>query len=213
MIASIYELSTNSNEISVSNLPNSFKDLTKQVLGAAEVNPIKTGSLEEQIEKFLKKSLCQSEGIIGGISKQQSRRKSFKSNDFEVENDGKDRKQRENFNDRITELMGLIPQEFLLIDKHELMLNEDRDLTKSSINSDAKPYKGQILTNSVRYINYLQDRIDKNNQIEVELMSELETLNPTYSSSLTSAEIALGDIGVGKYSDQYFIDVLQRSSI
>jgi hypothetical protein len=114
-----------------------FEDLTKQVLKTNEVNPIKAGSLEQHIGMVLKKPLCRGAGISGGISKKQSRRNSFKSNESEDEEDGKDRKRKKNVNDdRINELMGLIPQEFFLIDKHESMLSEYEELIKSFSNAD-----------------------------------------------------------------------------
>lgn len=101
----------------------------------------------------------------------------------------------------------------------ELTSRDDEDgAAKSTGTKDGKPNKGQILTKSVEYIQYLQNLIDDNNRKEVELLLRLKNLkmqqqgrgNVPLSADPTSAEIALGEIGVGPHSRKYFEEVLYQ---
>ena len=68
----------------------------------------------------------------------------------------------------------------------------------------------------------MQNSIDENNRKEVELIMRLKTLElkasnqPTQNIPIrigyTSAEKALGEIGVGPCSEQYFKDVLVKAA-
>lgn len=110
-----------------------------------------------------------------------------------------DRKRRDNMNEKIQELLSLIPQPFF---------DEGKD--KSSGTKDGKPNKGQILSKSVEYINHLQGAIDSKNRAEVELSIKLRNLEianniPVYQRLNllhTSAEIGLAKIGVGPLAEQ-----------
>ncbi|ODQ58097.1 hypothetical protein WICANDRAFT_21804, partial [Wickerhamomyces anomalus NRRL Y-366-8] len=104
-----------------------------------------------------------------------------------------ERKRRDNMNEKIQELLTLIPQEFF--DDHK---------DKSSGTKDGKPNKGQILTKGLEYIQDLQNKIDENNRKEVELILKLKNLSVVKNHQITdmnlnntSAEIVLGEIGVG----------------
>ena len=99
--------------------------------------------------------------------------------------------------------------------------NEIAAAMKNSGTKDGKPNKGQILTKSVEYLQYLQNLIDENNHKEVELIMKLRTLelrsqnkssNIPINVGTTSAEKALGKIGVGPMSEEYFKNVLVRSA-
>ncbi|GMF58660.1 unnamed protein product [[Candida] boidinii] len=102
-------------------------------------------------------------------------------------------------NEKIQELLSLIPQPFF---------DEGKD--KSSGTKDGKPNKGQILSKSVEYINHLQGAIDSKNRAEVELSIKLRNLEianniPVYQRMNllhTSAEIGLAKIGVGPLAEQ-----------
>ncbi|ODV87368.1 hypothetical protein CANARDRAFT_189563, partial [[Candida] arabinofermentans NRRL YB-2248] len=105
-----------------------------------------------------------------------------------------DRKRRDNMNEKIYELMKIMPAK---------LFEERKD--KSSGTKDGKPNKGQILTKTVEYINYLQAQIDEKNRKEVELSIKLRNLeiesNVPVAERMnllhTSAEIGLAKIGVG----------------
>lgn len=126
------------------------------------------------------------------------RRKSIarSSNDDENDDDSEDRKKRDNMNDKIQEMLHLVPEAYFV---------ENKD--RSSGTKDGKPNKGQILTKGVEYIQDLQNKIDENNRKEVELIWKLKKLikansgNPVDLGGLnlnnTSAEIVLSEIGVG----------------
>lgn len=178
----------------------------------------------------------------GGISKPQSRRnsthiKSREGSDNEDDDDqndkdvGNERKRRDNINDKIQELLTLIPSEFFQSNtdsntkagtKVAKENSPDEDSMKNSGTKDGKPNKGQILTKSVEYLQYLQNLIDENNRKEVELIMRLKTLELKTSNRLkgnipirvgyTSAEKALGEIGVGPCSEEYFKNVLIKSA-
>ncbi|GMG44443.1 unnamed protein product [Ambrosiozyma monospora] len=110
-----------------------------------------------------------------------------------------DRKRRDNMNEKIQELLELIPKSFF---------EDSKD--KSSGTKDGKPNKGQILSKSVDYINWLQAQIDERNRKEVELSIKLRNLeisnNVPVSKRMnllhTSAEIGLSRIGVGPLAEQ-----------
>ncbi|EGW32449.1 uncharacterized protein SPAPADRAFT_61516, partial [Spathaspora passalidarum NRRL Y-27907] len=192
----------------------------------------------------IKKQLSQSlQGIggshnTGGISKPRSRRNSaiIKSNQGSDNEDdkfdqGNERKRRDNINEKIQELSTLIPAEFfqdttkagspdVTKEGSEGMGDTEEDVNnavKIAGTKDGKPNKGQILTKSVEYLQYLQSLIDENNRKEVELILKLRTLElkkNNHSSDVpirigyTSAERALGEIGVGPCSEEYFRNVL-----
>ncbi|ODV97230.1 hypothetical protein PACTADRAFT_29373, partial [Pachysolen tannophilus NRRL Y-2460] len=103
-----------------------------------------------------------------------------------------ERKRRDNINDKIQELLALIP---------DTVFKDAND--KSTGTKDGKPNKGQILTKSVEYIQFLQNEIDAKNRKEVELIYNLKKLNLTNDNNEfdhTSAEIGLGRIGVGPFA-------------
>ena len=225
----------------------------------------------EEIDEFLnssvdiKRQLSQSFGggsggpaHHGGVSKPQSRRssvyiKSQEGSDAEdnegTEEDkeqGNERKRRDNINDKIQELLTLIPSEYFATPatttnsatgKDESLMKKEASPSAASptdddVNNtvaktgtkDGKPNKGQILTKSVEYLQNLQNLIDENNRKEVELIMKLETLKLKKRNNgkvqdgvpirigYTSAERALGEIGVGPCSDEYFKSVLVKSA-
>ncbi|CAK9436071.1 uncharacterized protein LODBEIA_P06290 [Lodderomyces beijingensis] len=190
----------------------------------------------------------------GGISKPHSRRNSAyikpqETSDAEDNDDddgaggadakdqGNERKRRDNINDKIQELLKLIPSEyFATTQKDEPSRNEpspgEKSPSEEDINNtvsktgtkDGKPNKGQILTKSVEYLQNLQNLIDENNRKEVELILKLESLKLKHKNGgqvqegvpvrigYTSAERALGEIGVGPCSEDYFKNILVRSA-
>ncbi|WEJ93065.1 retrograde regulation protein 1 [Yamadazyma tenuis] len=180
----------------------------------------------------IKRQLSQSLGggvSHGGISKPSSRRGSLvpiRSNDSnsdggeqdDGDDDGHDRKRRDNINDKIQELLTLVPED--LFKDTGVSKDPDDELMRNSGTKDGKPNKGQILTKSVEYIQYLQNQIDENNRKEVELLLKLKSLGVSTSGSSgrdgsighTSAEVALGKIGVGPLSTDYFKKVLVASA-
>lgn len=179
----------------------------------------------------IKKQLSQSfQGTLGGISKPQSRRnsayhvKSDPDDDNDQDNDdddqGNERKRRDNINERIQELLTLLPSECFLDNGQEEFEHESVAGLKGTGTKDGKPNKGQILTKSVDYIHQLQNIIDENNRKEVELLLKLQTLkleaqgkvNVPVSIGTTSAELALSEIGVGPHSEEYFKRVLLEAT-
>lgn len=136
-----------------------------------------------------------------------------------------DRKRRDNINDRIQQLLTMIPAEFFQnyyknhdgIDSEANMVDTPGSVSTPKLSSaaaaakakstgtrDGKPNKGQILTQAVEYITYLQNQVDVRNREEVELIlkvQELSSLTGTIVNSInlenTSAEVALSKIGVG----------------
>jgi hypothetical protein len=127
------------------------------------------------------------------ITKVPSRRKSNKKDDDDDDDDSQDRKRRDNMNEKIQELLSLVPDEYF---------SDAKD--KSSGTKDGKPNKGQILTKGVEYIQDLQNKIDDNNRKEVELVWRLKNLIKAKAVQVndinlnnTSAEMVLAEIGVG----------------
>lgn len=202
---------------------------------------IQTENVDNFLSKSLdiKKQLSQSfqgggAGSHGGITKPTSRRNSVmiksnqgSDNEDEDENQGNERKRRDNINEKIQELLTLIPAELFQdkeTDSNTKEEGEEAEIAAAMKNSgtkDGKPNKGQILTKSVEYLQFLQNLIDENNRKEVELIMKLKTLelqlekralNVPISVGHTSAERALGKIGVGPLSDGYFKSVLVNSA-
>ncbi|KAG0682554.1 hypothetical protein C6P42_002836 [Pichia californica] len=99
-----------------------------------------------------------------------------------------DRKRKDNINQKIGELLQLIPQTFFS-DTSE----------KSSGTKDGKPNKGQILSKGVDYITFLQNEIDARNRREVELTM---LLNQSTHNKHTVAEEMLAKIGVGPLAEE-----------
>lgn len=158
-----------------------------------------------------------------GSQKPQSRRNSAaqikqeNNEDEDDEDQGNERKRRDNINEKIQELLSLIPSGYFQeCNNHE----EDESGIKSTGTKDGKPNKGQILTKSVEYIQSLQNLIDENNRKEVELLLKLQRLkmqqqgktNVPVSVGTTSAEVALGGIGVGPQAKGYFHKVLLEAA-
>ncbi|KAL6449565.1 RTG1 Retrograde regulation protein 1 [Candida maltosa Xu316] len=237
-----------------SNIPNTNDNLTGLNLNKDNFDNLLSGSFD--IKKQLSQSLNNSGSGIGasnsgGISKPHSRRnstyiKSHEGSDNEDDDQGgndkdggNERKRRDNINEKIQELLTLIPADFFqngtnnvpepkpkaattATNKTAKESTPDDDLGKNSGTKDGKPNKGQILTKSVEYLQYLQNLIDENNRKEVELIMRLKTLElkaanqPTENIPIrigyTSAERALGEIGVGPCSEEYFKDVLVKSA-
>lgn len=159
----------------------------------------------------------------GGISKAPGRRNSThvaaedENGDEEQHNE---RKRRDDINERIQELLTLIPPDYFRDSAKEGSAGPEEGSSKSNGTKDGKPNKGQILTQAVEYIQALQNSIDENNRKEVELLLKMKTyqmqqegqLNAPITVGTTSAELALGEIGVGPHSQEYFKAVLARKS-
>ncbi|CAI5757274.1 unnamed protein product [Candida verbasci] len=202
-----------------------------------------SGSLD--IKKQLSQSFSshQPQHSTHGIYKPHSRRnstyvKSHENSDNEEETEenkaeddekdtGNERKRRDNINEKIQELLILIPSEFFDKEPKKSVKKEKSpdDEEKITGTKDGKPNKGQILTKSVEYLQYLQNIIDENNRKEVELIIKLKNLelkvkqnngeqvqNIPIRVGYTSAEKALGKIGVGPCSENYFRNVLVNSA-
>lgn len=179
----------------------------------------------------------------GGIGKPHSRKnsivpvKSHGSDENDEDNDdlqGNERKRRDKINEKIQELLSLIPpgyfQESATNNNQTQKTNDSQQsnheamvaaAVKSFGTKDGKPNKGQVLTKSLEYIQALQNTIDENNRKEVELKILLKKLELEAENKLsdvpvevgyTSAERALGEIGVGPLSDDYYKEVLVRSA-
>lgn len=161
----------------------------------------------------------------GGITKSQGRRPSVylpKQND---EDGGvlSEKKKTDEINETIQVLLTLIPTEFFESDSKRTDDNKEEDAFKLNGLKDGKPHKGQILTKSVEYIQHLQNLIDTNNRKEVELIVKLKKLqqqqspglqNTTITVGHTSAERALGEIGVGapELAEEYFKNVIRTNA-
>ncbi|KAG7663994.1 RTG1 [[Candida] subhashii] len=253
--------------VSDSLTPPSTSDISKQTLPSINISQDQQQSHgNSNLENLLtsssdiKKQLSQSfQGGIGGgnisgisrsgISKPHSRRnstviKSQGHSDNEDDGDeklgeGNERKRRDNINEKIQELLTLIPSEFFqdanakeaggsgtfskegsAASMGDKSGGEDEN-GKATGTKDGKPNKGQILTKSVEYLQYLQNLIDENNRKEVELIMKLKTLELKRNNrspdvpiriGYTSAEKALGEIGVGPCSEEYFRNVLINSA-
>lgn len=139
-----------------------------------------------------------------------------------------DRKRRDNINDRIQQLLTMIPNEFFQ-DYYKNSSGMDSEYgsgdTPSSATTpkpgtnaakikgtgtrDGKPNKGQILTQAVEYIMSLQNEIDSKNREEVELILKVQDLSKITGTIVndinlenTSAEMALAKIGVGSLAGE-----------
>lgn len=184
-----------------------------------------------------KSGLASGSGTAGGSGSSNNNKDNNNNNSNSDDEDdlGHERKRRDNINDKIQELLTLVPPEFFqeqlatnnaLTQANALNAQLEHDAAiaaamKNSGTKDGKPNKGQILTKSVEYIQYLQKKIDENNRNEVELIMKLKNLelkrdnnqlNVPINVGHTSAEVALGKIGVGPLSDDYFKQVLQNSA-
>lgn len=169
----------------------------------------------------IKRQLSNSMQGNGGISKFLARRNSVHVKtdaDDGEEDQHNERKRRDDINERIQELLTLIPPEYFRESNKERSSGLDDSAIKSTGTKDGKPNKGQILTQAVEYIQSLQNQIDENNRKEVELLLKMKTYqmqqegqtNVPLSAGSTSAELALGEIGVGPNSQEYFKAVLAR---
>lgn len=131
-----------------------------------------------------------------------------------------DRRRRDNINDKIQQLLTIIPPEFF---QHYYRNGNESETSladtpgvgtpkagsiamkmKSTGTKDGKPNKGQILTQSVEYINCLQNQVDTRNREEVELIFKIQELSKKTGTIIndvnlenTSAEVELAKIGVG----------------
>lgn len=130
-----------------------------------------------------------------------------------------DRRRRDNINDRIQQLLSMIPHEFFqeynrsnndseqsLLDTSASDTPKESSIAKarSTGTKDGKPNKGQILTQTVEYINALQNQVDSKNREEAELIFKIQELCKKTGTIVndinlenTSAEVALSKIGVG----------------
>lgn len=135
-----------------------------------------------------------------------------------------DRKRRDNINERIQELLDMIPEEYF--DSYYGKNSETGtpvatpgfggsvsstpatpgagNKSKGSGTRDGKPNKGQILTQTVEFITRLQNGVDAKNREEVDLMTKVINLSKKTGTIMndidlehTSAEVELGKIGVG----------------
>lgn len=185
-------------------------------------SPVNTELLSRSLD--IKRQLAhsfQGNGGSGGISKPQSRRNSAfhvtSDQDDDEEGQNHERKRRDHINDRIQELLTLIPAHYFQDSAKEQL---DEVGARNTGTKDGKPNKGQILTKSVDYIKVLQNTIDANNRMEVKLLLKLRKLemyekgsaNTPVSVGTTSAELALGEIGVGPHSEKYFHQVLKDAT-
>ncbi|CCC71882.1 hypothetical protein NCAS_0I02140 [Naumovozyma castellii] len=125
-----------------------------------------------------------------------------------------DRRRRDNINDRIQELLSLIPTDFFK-EYYNNLENADPGSVetpsgattpklKGTGTRDGKPNKGQILTQAVEYITFLQNEVDRRNREEVELILKVQKLSKATGIPITdinvdntSAEVELANIGVG----------------
>ena len=135
-----------------------------------------------------------------------------------------DRRRRDNINERIQELLDMIPEEYF--DSYYGKNSESGtpvatpglggsvastpatpgagNKSKGSGTRDGKPNKGQILTQTVEFITRLQNGVDAKNREEVDLMTKVISLSKKTGTIMndidlehTSAEVELGKIGVG----------------
>lgn len=178
----------------------------------------------------IKKQLSQSfhgGGSLGGVSKPHSRAnltfhvRLDQDDEDDPEEQGNERKRRDNINERIQELLTLIPPEYFQESAKDSGLSGyEESISKSTGTKDGKPNKGQVLSKAVEYIQSLQNLIDENNRKEVELQFKLKALqmkqqgkvNVSILAETTSAELALGEIGVGPHAEEYLKNVLIAAS-
>lgn len=173
------------------------------------------------IKKQLTHSLHGGATLSGGVSKAPARRNSthIKNEDNEADDQPHERKRRDDINDKIQELLTLIPPEYFNDNSKEGSVGLEESGSRSTGTKDGKPNKGQILTQAVEYIQALQNSIDENNRKEVELVLKMKTyqmqqkgkVDVPISIGATSAELALGEIGVGPHSQEYFRTVLAKN--
>lgn len=150
-----------------------------------------------------------------------------------------DKKRRGNINDKIQQLLFMIPPEYFQdyyrradsVDYDSNQATPGASILSGSIGAkgnkgtgtkDGKPNKGQILTQAVEYISKLQNQVDARNREEVELILRVKELSRKTGISIddinlenTSAEIALAKIGVGPLAgavDDFDPDVNSRTS-
>lgn len=175
------------------------------------------------IKKQLTHSLQGNVPGSGGVSKSGRRGSVYAKNEDdkgEEEEHHNERKRRDDINERIQELLTLIPPEYFSDNQKDLLNSLGDNWSKSTGTKDGKPNKGQILTQAVEYIQALQNTTDENNRKEVGLLIKLKTYqqqkegctNVPIVVGPTSAELALGEIGVGPNSQEYFESVLLRSN-
>lgn len=173
----------------------------------------------------IKKQLLQSlKGTPGGILKPQLRRNSTfcpkSEDDDEVrseEDKGNERKRRDQNNEWIQKLCEIVPELYTRAPPN--LAKDAGQALKANGTKDGQPPKGWILSGAVEYIKDLQNQIDENNRKEVERVLHLKTLqlqdqgvsNVPISVGSTSAELALGEIGVGPHSEEYFKRVLRKA--
>ncbi|CUS21631.1 LAQU0S03e07030g1_1 [Lachancea quebecensis] len=132
-----------------------------------------------------------------------------------------DKKRRGNINDKIQQLLSMIPPEYFqdYYRRSDSIDYENNQMTpggsvlssagmssknKGTGTKDGKPNKGQILTQAVEYISKLQNQVDARNREEVELILRVKELSKKTGVAIddinlenTSAEVALAKIGVG----------------
>ncbi|SCW01593.1 LAFE_0E03070g1_1 [Lachancea fermentati] len=144
-----------------------------------------------------------------------------------------DRKRRDNINDKIQELLAIIPPDFFQ-DYYRRKDSGDSDAggtpgaaamgmkVKGTGTKDGRPNKGQILTQAVEYITHLQGQVDSKNREEVELILKVKDLSKETGVIVndinlenTSAEVALARIGVGPLAgtvDDYYGEKAQKNN-
>lgn len=131
--------------------------------------------------------------------------------DYYAAQTAKDSKKTDSINERIQELRENLPDWIFEVDSKKNGAGTSHG-PKFTGTKNGKPNKGQILSKSVEYIEYLQDKVDENNKKEIELLIILKTLedlkkipnHAKYSTTLfknTSAEIELSNIGVGPLAE------------
>lgn len=154
----------------------------KQQLSTSLSKSLTANVEDSKIHKIRRKSSAKTKAEGGGDI----------GDDDDDDEDGDKSKKKDNINEKIQEMLTLIPDTYFTD-------NKDR----SSGTKDGKPNKGQILTKGVEYLQDLQNKIDENNRKEVELIWKLKKLmlvkNHPVNINLqnTSAEMVLAEIGVG----------------
>lgn len=219
--ASEYRYKSKSGSMSPGNSQYKVPNINIHKDSSSQVNANELLSRSSDIKKQLSQSFQAggSGGAIGGIQKPLSRRNSavHVKNEEEDEEQGNERKRRDNINEKIQELLELVPPIYF---SEMAAKDEEEGAIKNTGTKDGKPNKGQILSKSVEYIQHLQNLIDENNRKEVELQLKLKALklqqqgrpNVPLSADTTSAEEALGEIGVGPHSRKYFEEILLQAS-
>lgn len=163
--------------MSLSNTPRVRSSLSKQ----AEL-PLLDAEQQQQRDE------SQGDGSSSQQQQQQQQQEQQQQEQQQQQTKEPDRKRKDNINQKIAELLELIPPSFFA-DVSE----------KNSGTKDGKPNKGQILSKSVDYITWLQNEIDTRNRHEVELTLLLQ-LSP--HNRHTVAEEMLAKIGVGPLAEE-----------